>query len=112
LNIKELDRLLQSWGCFWAGKEALQGYANTSVTERCCEVMRTGIWVSSDKHLFSHHAASIFVPEWVGQIDKVVEQLAVPERQIINRFYIKKAKLLKTEWPKLWQAQAAVLSLY
>lgn len=112
MNIKELDKLLQSWGRFWASKEALQGYANTSVTERCCEVMRIGIWISSDKHLFSHHADNIFVPEWVCSLDNIAEQLTVPERQILTKHYIKNLLLTKFEKPKLWQAQAAFLSLY
>ncbi|MCB5226216.1 hypothetical protein JAO78_005240 [Alishewanella sp. 16-MA] len=110
MNAKELDRLLQDWGKFWASREALQGYASTSVTERCCEVMRTGIWASSDKHLFSHQADQVFVPSWVRDIDKCVQQLTEQDhRMIINRRYVKMVKLKRSERVLLWIAQAELL---
>jgi hypothetical protein len=74
-------------------KEELQGYASTSVTARCCEVMRTGVWISSDKHLFSHQSDSILPPEWVLVIDKAVSSLSPAQKAVINAFYIKNPKL-------------------
>ena len=112
MNVKELDKTLQSWGKFWASRESLQGYASTSVTERCCQVMRTGIWASSDKHLFNHQADQVFVPEWVKGLDRCVEQLPVPQRRVISRRYIKQVRLTNTERIALWLAQAQLLSLF
>lgn len=112
MNVKELDKLLQSWGRFWSARESLQGYASTSVTERCCQVMRTGIWASSDKHLFSHQADQVYVPEWVKDIDRCVEQLPTPQRLVINRRYIKEVRLSNTERIALWHAKAQILSVY
>ena len=110
MNVKELDRLLQDWGKFWASRESLQGYARTSVTERCCQVLKTGIWASSDKHLFSHQADAVFVPGWVQDIDRCVNQLTNQEhKMIINRRYVKKAKLKREERVLLWIAQAQLL---
>lgn len=111
MNIKELRSELKQWGNFWASKEALQGYASTSVTERCCEVMRTGVWISSDKHLFSHHSDSIYVPNYINHIDKIIRPLPVPQKAVINRRYIKQVKLSSTEKIALLHAETHLLSL-
>lgn len=122
LKIKELDKLLVSWGRFWAEREALQGYASTSVTERCCQVMRTGIWASSDKHLFSHQADHLYVPQWVASIDSCVAQLddvnvnrrhltREVQRAAITRRYIKQQRLVGMQRVALMHAQAQLLAL-
>lgn len=121
LKIKELDKLLVSWGRFWAEREALQGYASTSVTERCCQVMRTGIWASSDKHLFSHQADQLYVPDWVAGIDSYVSQLddinvnrrhisRELQRAAITRRYIKNQRLVGLQRVALMHAQAQLLA--
>lgn len=89
MNIKQLRAELRAWGRYWASKEKLQGYASTSVTERCCEVMRTGVWISSDKHLFSHQSESIIPPEWILVIDKAVSSLSPAQITAINAMFIK-----------------------
>lgn len=93
MNIKQLRAELRAWGRYWASKEELQGYASTSVTERCCEVMRTGVWISSDKHLFSHQSDSILPPEWVLVIDNAVSSLSPAQKAVINAAFIKRKQL-------------------
>lgn len=113
MNLKELNTLLISWGLFWSSRESLQGYASTSVTERCCQVMRTGIWASSDKHLFSHQADQVYVPGWIKDVDGCVQQLEKQEHKIIiNRRYIKNARLNKAEKQLLLRAQAELLGFF
>lgn len=105
MNIKQLRAELRAWGRYWASKEELQGYASTSVTERCCAVMRTGVWISSDKHLFSHQSDSILPPQWVLVIDKAVSSLSPTQKAVINTVFIRckvvngasKTTLLKAE---------------
>lgn len=110
MNIKQLRADLRVWGRYWASKEELQGYTRTSVTERCCEVMRTGVWISSDKHLFSHHSDSILPPEWVLVIDKAVASLTPAQKAVINAFYIKNSKLDRLGHLQLGKAEVAILA--
>ncbi|WP_445425186.1 hypothetical protein [Alishewanella sp. HL-SH06] len=112
MTVKELHKLMIDWGKFWASKEGLQGYARASVTERCCQVLRTGIWASSDKHLFSHHADQMFVPAWIAKLDSCMAELPPAQRRVINRRYIKAVRLNSTERIALWHAQTAILSVY
>lgn len=112
MNIKELDKLLRDWGRFWAQKESLQGYAATSVTERCCQVLKTGIWASSDKHLFNHQADNMYVPDWIAAIDRCLPDLPPAQRRAINRRYIKMVRLNNTERIALWHAQTHLLAVY
>lgn len=119
MKIKQLRAELNAWGRYWAAKEALQGYASVSVTERCCEVMRTGICISSDKHLFSHHADSILPPEWVEILDNYVQRLpelaefhsseysASDMVAALNAFYIKG---LRNRTKVLEEAESLILS--
>lgn len=109
MNIKELRAELKHWGKFWANKESLQGYASTSVTERCCEVMRTGVWISSDKHLFSHYSENIHVPDYIKRIDKMVRPLPVPQKAVITRRYIKQVTLSSTERLALLHAETNLI---
>jgi len=122
MNAKELDKLLQSWGKFWASRESLQGYASTSVTERCCQVLKTGIWASSDKYLFSHHADQVFVPDWVNHIDSqiaVLQDVSLERRLIsttiqkaaITQRYIKLQKVKGFQRIALLHAQSQLLAL-
>lgn len=110
MNIKQVRKELIYWGRFWASRESLQGYASTSVTERCCEVLKTGIWASSDKHLFNHQSDNIFVPQCFKALDSIVFTLPVPQRAAINRRYIKLAKLTNTERIALINAEMTILS--
>lgn len=123
MNINQLRAELRAWGRYWAAKESLQGYASVSVTERCCEVMRTGIWISSDKHLFSHHADSILPPEWVKVVDLHIHQL--PEltksqgseysadhlKAALNAYYIKgQRNMTKDQFRAVQEAELLILT--
>ena len=105
MTINDLRSELQAWGKFWAEMEALQGYANKSVTARCCELLQTGIWASSDRLLFSHHADNIYVPWYIKRIDDAVVQLPVPQRAVITKRYIKTIRLSSTERLALLNAE-------
>lgn len=122
MNVKELDKLLKNWGAFWASREALQGYASTSVTERCCQVLRTGIWASSDKHLFSHQADQVFVPDWVKHIDTQISELqdvtlqrrfisTAIQKAAITQRYIKHQQVRGFQRVALLHAQSQLLAL-
>jgi hypothetical protein len=111
MNIKQLRAELRVWGRYWASKEELQGYASTSVTERCCEVMRTGIWISSDKHLFSHKSDSILPPEWVNALGSEIDRLPLNYRSAINAFYVR-GHQIKGRWSKtLSEAELTLLGM-
>lgn len=112
MNIKELNSILVSWGKFWAARETLQAYASASSIERCRQVLQTGIWASSDKHLFSHQADQMIVPDWVERIDKLMPELRPECRRVINRRYIKNVQLTKDDKLLLWHAQTYLLSVY
>ncbi|RRJ22571.1 hypothetical protein EIK76_00350 [Rheinheimera mesophila] len=111
MNIKQLRAELRAWGRYWASKEELQGYASTSVTERCCEVMRTGVWISSDKHLFSHQSDSILPPEWINSLSSKIDKLPPNYISVINSVYVRgfaaKGVLLRT----LSYAEIALLGM-
>lgn len=111
MNIKQLRSELRAWGRYWASKEELQGYASNSVTERCCEVMRTGVWISSDKHLFSHQSDSILPPEWVLVIDKAVSSLSPSQKAVINAAFIKHKQLNRFGLLMLAKAESDLLGL-
>ena len=111
MNIKQLRAELRAWGRYWASKEELQGYASTSVTERCCEVMRTGVWISSDKYLFSHQSDSILPPHWVLVIDKAVSSLSPAERSVINAAFIKHKQINRLGLLLLAKAESALLGI-
>lgn len=112
MNIEQMKDQLSCWGKFWAEKESLQGFASKSQVQRCTEVLRTGIWASSDKFLFNHRADSIYVPDWVAKIDKAVEQLKPDQKAIINKRYIKNIKLRGIEKTNLYHAVMAVSAIY
>jgi hypothetical protein len=111
MNIKQLRAELRAWGRYWASKEELQGYASTSVTERCCEVMRTGVWISSDKHLFSHQSDSILPPEWVLVIDNAISNLSVYQKAVVAAVYIKRKKQNKIGLYHLLRSETALLEI-
>ncbi|CAM3899256.1 hypothetical protein [Rheinheimera salexigens] len=112
MNIRELRAELKQWGRFWANKELLQGYASTSVTARCCEMLQTGIWISSDKHLFSHQADEIFVPHYIEQLDKKMHTLPLQQKAVITKRYIKQKKLSLTERLALLHAETILFQEY
>lgn len=112
MNIEQVKYQLSCWGNFWAEKESLQGYASKSQIQRCSEVLKTGVWASSDKYLFNHRADSIFVPDWIDQLDRVVEQLKPEQKAIINKRYIKKIKLRGIEKTNLYHAVMAISAIY
>lgn len=89
-TIKQVRRDLDIWGYFWANAELGQGYAKQSVTARICEILRTEIQISSDLHLFSHQADSMFVPSHIDDIGKAVERLSQKCRAALADKYIKR----------------------
>lgn len=111
MNIKQLRAELRAWGRYWASKEELQGYASTSVTERCCEVMRTGVWISSDKHLFSHQSDSILPPQWVLVIDNAVSYLSPAQKAVINAVFIKNKQINRIGMMHLARAESFLLGV-
>ena len=113
MNIKQLRAELRAWGRYWASKEELQGYASTSVTERCCEVMRTGVWISSDKHLFSHQSDSILPPEWIVKLDTAMKSLSTEQKAVIHSVYIKgNRKPIIVQQRLLVRAELVLLEVY
>ncbi|MDP2715524.1 hypothetical protein [Rheinheimera sp.] len=110
MNIHDLRKELKMWGRFWAEKKALQGYASKSVTARCCEVLQTGIWASSDKHLFNHQADNIHVPWYIARIDRAITNLPVPQQSVINKRYVRQKLLSSSEKIALLHAETNVLS--
>lgn len=108
MTINDLRAELKAWGNFWAAKEALQGYASKSVTARCCEVLQTGIWASSDRYLFSHHADNIYVPWYINRVDVAVVTLPPPQRAAVTKRYIKSQRLTSTERLALLHAETAL----
>lgn len=110
MNIKDLRQDLKQWGRFWSDKESLQGYASKSSIHRCGEVLRTGLWISSDKHLFSHQADSIYVPFYIKAIDSAVITLPEVQRAVVTRRYIKEVFLTPTEKLALLHAESALLA--
>ena len=111
MKINDLRSELKAWGKFWAERESLQGYASKSVTARCCEVLKTGIWASSDRYLFSHHADNIYVPWYVARIDKALSNLPAPHKAVVNKRYVKQVVLSSTEKLALLHAEVNLISL-
>ena len=103
-TIKQVRKELRVWGSFWARAEEGQGYARQSVTARICEMLRTQVVVSSDLHLFSHQADSLFVPLHIEEIGNVVDKLphnfklALKDKYIKNKvrndYYLREAENL------------------
>lgn len=112
MTLKDLRAELKQWGRFWAEKESLQGYSATSVTARCCEVLKTGIWTTSDKFLFSHQSDNIYVPWYVAKIDGAMVGLPAPQKAAINKRYVKQCVLSSTERLALLHAETAMLYLF
>lgn len=111
MNIKQLRSELRAWGRYWASKEELQGYASNSVTERCCEVMRTGVWISSDKHLFSHQSDSLLPPEWVTLLTSYIDRLSQEYKSVINSYYIRGCPIKGDKLRTLGYAELTLLGM-
>lgn len=86
-TIKQVRKDLKMWGDYWRNHEPTQGYARRSATDKLCEVLRTKVNISSDLHLFSHHADAIYVPPHIEKIDKAIEQLSIECRKAIKDRY-------------------------
>jgi hypothetical protein len=91
-TIKQVRSDLRVWGIFWAKAEMGQGYSSQSVTARICEILRTEIQISSDLHLFSHQADSMYVPPHIEEIGESVAKLSSPCQCAIRDKYIKQKK--------------------
>jgi hypothetical protein len=103
-TIKQVRKDLRIWGSFWARAEQGQGYARQSVTARICEMLRTQVVSSSDLHLYSNQADSLFVPLHIEEIGNVVDKLphnfklALKDKYIKNKvrndYYLREAENL------------------
>lgn len=111
MTLPELRRLMKSWGRWWEVRETIQGYASTSVTARIIDIERTGIWASSDKHLFSHGSDNIRPPQWVADIDQKLSNLKPAYIAIINRRYVKNRLLIGNQRRILLMAERDLQSL-
>ena len=87
-NLKTLRRELTTWGHFWASKEYGVGYARRSSCSRVADQLRLGLKSKSDKHLFSHHAEMISVPDHIQEIDSKVGQLRTECVQVLRVRYV------------------------
>jgi len=111
MTIKELRTQLRAWGRFWGSKEYGVGYSSSSSTERCCEVLKTGIWASSTKHLFAHYSDSCHTPAWVDEIDAAISKLPEAHRIAITRAYKKAVSGKMQRSLHLQHAESALLGL-
>lgn len=94
MTLKEVRQALRQWGRFWAEKEMGLGFSSRSITATMMEVGALGISARSDKHLYSHGSAGIFVPDHINEIDKVVNIfLTIEEKKLVRAVYIQKRAL-------------------
>lgn len=112
MTLKEVRQALRSWGRFWADKENGLGFSSRSITATMMEIGALGISARSDKHLFSHGADSVYVPEHISIIDKAITHyLRINERQIIRSVYVQKKKPTDKGRALLIQAELALSRL-
>ena len=64
------------------------GYARRSSCSRVADQLRLGLKSKSDKHLFSHHAEMISVPDHIQEIDSKVGQLRTECVQVLRVRYV------------------------
>ncbi|HAT42373.1 MAG TPA: hypothetical protein DCS87_11745 [Rheinheimera sp.] len=94
MTLKEVRQALRRWGRFWSEKENGLGFASRSITATMMEVGVLGVSSRSDKHLYSHGADGIFVPDYIAEIDKVISKYLVPEERVLLRsVYVQGAQL-------------------
>lgn len=87
-NIKEVRKELKIWGKFWRAKQVNQGQA-TLITEKVCEIMRKGAFVTGTPAGAFGASDSIRVPERIEEVGKAVDRLGQNCRIAIVKKYIK-----------------------
>lgn len=93
MTLKEVRVALRCWGRFWAEKEMGIGFASRSITATMMEIGALGISARSDKHLYSHGSAGVFVPEHVRRIDFALDvYFRADERRLIRAIYVQNRK--------------------
>lgn len=93
MTLKELRFALRVWGRFWSDKEMGLGFASRSITATMMEIGLLGVSSRSDKHLYSHGSAGVFVPDHIAVIDRVIETyLRKEEKLLIRAVYVQRRK--------------------
>ena len=85
---------LKQWGDFWARQELGQGYSSKSNVQAIKEACEVGSASSSDLHLFSHRADSIYVPTHIEVIDRGLERLSRRCITAIRQRYVNRGQIL------------------
>ena len=93
-TIKDVRFELKQWGDFWARQELGQGYSSKSNVQAIKEACQVGCASSSDLHLFSHRADSIFVPAHIEVIDHDLERLSSRCITALRQRYVNKGQVL------------------
>ena len=93
-TIKDVRFELKQWGDFWARQEEGQGYSSKSNVQAIKEACQVGCASSSDLHLFSHRADSIFVPAHIEVIDHDLERLGLLCIKALRQRYVNKGQIL------------------
>ena len=93
-TIKDVRFELKQWGDFWARQELGQGYSSKSNVQAIKEACLVGCASSSDLHLFSHRADSIYVPAHIEMIDHDLERLSPRCITAIRQRYVSKGRIL------------------
>ncbi|NQY64723.1 MAG: hypothetical protein HRT38_13510 [Alteromonadaceae bacterium] len=93
-TIKDVRFELKQWGDFWVRQELGQGYSSKSNVQAIKEACQVGCASSSDLHLFSHRADSIFVPAHIEVIDRDLERLSPRCITALRQRYVNKGQIL------------------
>ena len=93
-TIKDVRFELKQWGDFWARQEEGRGYSSKSNVQVIKEACLVGCASSSDLHLFSHRADSIFVQVHIEVIDCELERLSPRCITAIRQRYVNKGQIL------------------
>ena len=93
-TIKDVRFELKQWGNFWARQEEGRGYSSKSNVQAIKEACQVGCASSSDLHLFSHRADSIFVPANIQLIDHELERLSRKCITALRQRYVNKGQIL------------------
>ena len=102
-TIKDVRLELKKWGNFWARQEEGTGYSSKSNVQAIKEACQVGCASSSDLHLFSHRADSIFVPAHIEVIGHNLERLAPRCITAVRQRYVKKGQILYFSDKKTFQ---------
>ncbi|MBZ9612560.1 hypothetical protein [Rheinheimera maricola] len=111
MKIKDVRRLLQDWGSYWAKMETPIGFCRVSITASLTESAKTGIWAAGERKGSTSSSDNIRPPAWVVQIDKAAERLPPAQRRALNIEYIKRRKLNTTEKLALHHAELEIMAV-